>query len=121
MSRSNTHYYNLCSGWNRVLGSREVGDDGYCDYHRPGRYWPGRGSKCIPDREYETRRGMFRRKRRFPKWAIGSWHSTPPADVKKGWKRRLRAMYRAELVRRPDDPELFDGEKAHSKLLWEWY
>lgn len=103
MSRSNTHYYNLCID--------EIGEDGYCDRHRPrGRWTPA--AKCIPPGKFLTRRGLVVRKPRYPKrctWK--SWCQGPPHSIKRIWERKIRSKYRAEMVKRPDDPELFDAGK----------
>ena len=105
MSRSNTNYYNLCHKWG------EIDADGYCDFHRPASKLRGPQHKCIPPHKWVSRRGIEERKLRFPKWTWKSWCSGPPRDVKRAWRRMIRAVYRAEMARRPDDPELFAGEK----------
>jgi len=105
MSRSNTNYYNLCHKWG------EIANDGYCDFHRPTGRWRAVGHKCVPPREYVTRRGPVKRKPRFPQWTWKSWCSGPPRNIKRDWRRMIRARYKAEMLRHSDDPELFAGEK----------
>lgn len=106
MARSNTHYYNLCYGW-----GGPVGEDGFCDFHRPSGGWNKNGSKCIAPGEYETRRGLYRRKPRFPKWSWKTHCFGPPHSVKAMWRRRIRRIYNEEMRVRPNDPELFAAEK----------
>lgn len=114
MARSNTNYYNLCHKWG------EIGEDGYCDFHRPSRFWR-MGGECIPPGKFIGRRGVVIRRNRFPGWSQKSWHKGPPADLKRIWVRKLRAAYRAELSRHREDPEMVDGKKYYSSLLWDWY
>jgi hypothetical protein len=114
MSRNNTHYWDLCTE-TRVW--EPIGEDGYCGRHKPGTYGNRNGDRrsCFSPREYETRRGLYRRKERYP---FGNhYFYPPPMDMKRLWQRRLRAMYREELRARPYDPEMPDG----GKLLAGWY
>lgn len=111
MSKSNTNYYNLCS-------RGEIGEGGYCDFHRPG-WWKGRQAKCIPSREYLTRRGVVQRKPRYAKWSRKSWHSGPPAWWWRAEHRRARAKQKAEFLRCPEDPTITPDRKLID--LWGWY
>jgi hypothetical protein len=119
MSRSNTHYWNLCSWW------EEIGEDGYCKHHRPffmdGKQLWGSGEPCIPPGKFETRRGLVKRRPRFPKRSVKSWHQPPPLATKKLWRRWIRSKYGAEMKRHPSDPELFGYNKAFAGKLWSWY
>jgi hypothetical protein len=71
-----------------------VGPDGLCDYHR--RY--GSHHKCIPPRRFETRRGMYERKPRYPEYG-GYYTTPPPVSIKKIWNRRLRQIAKREVSR----------------------
>lgn len=110
MSRSNTNYYNLCHRWG------EIGEDGYCDFHRGYAH-----QRCIPPGKYLCRRGFVVRKPRFPVGSAKSWHNGPPASMKRIWSKQIRARYQAELARRPDEPELFSYNRTYSDFLWMWY
>ena len=110
MSRSNTFYWNLCHR------GGDIGEDGYCDFHRPyfkdGRQLWGGGKSCIPPGKFETRRGIVFRRPRFRDRSIKGTHGPPPMSLKKMWRRWIRSKYQAEMRRNPEDPELFGYNKA---------
>jgi hypothetical protein len=108
MSKSNTHYYDICDG--------PFDEDGLCERHSG---WKFRGPqrRCIPAGEFETCHGTVKRRKRFPDWCWKSWVSGPPKEIKQIWKRRIRAIYTQEMRRHPYDPDLIDGER----LLAGWY
>lgn len=110
MSRSNTHYYNLCT-------RGEIGEDGRCDWHRSF----NRRSRCIPEREFMTRRGLYKRKNRFKDAGWKSWSNGPPMPLKKIWRRKVRAAYRDGMVKHPEDPILIDGHKWLGKMFNDWF
>src|SRR4051794_4940330 len=110
MSRSNHHYYNICSA--------PLGADGYCEWHEPKAHWL-RHKTCTSERDVVTRRGVYRRHRRFPKWSIKSWHSGPPMELKKRWHRRARAQQKQEFLQNPDDPLITPIKRLID--LWNWY
>ena len=90
MSRNNTHYWGLCTPFfrNNYNNKGLIGVDGLCDWHRD--WWFAR-KKCIPPREIETRRGMYRRKPRYPGWSHRhTW--PPPRDMKRLWQRRIPGL-----------------------------
>ena len=115
MSRSSTHYRNLCHHWG------DIGEDGFCDFHRPYGSWNRAQSECVPSGSFETRRGVVERGPRFPDWSVKSWHRPPPLSMKKVWRRWIRSKYAAEMRKNPDDPELFGYNKALANRLWDWY
>ncbi len=104
MSRSNHNYYNICQ---RDL----LEEDGRCWWHA----W--RGQLCYGEREYETRRGFHRRRSRFPKWSVKSFHHGPPMCIKKLWHRQARAQQNEEM--RSDDPVITPMKRLID--LWDWY
>ncbi len=110
MSRSNHHYYNICSG--------PVNADGYCKWHEPMGLWYSQRT-CITERDVVTRRGVYCRRQRFPKWSIKSWHSGPPMALKKRWHRRARAQQKQEFLRSPEDPLITPMKWLMD--LWDWY
>jgi len=82
MARSSTHYYNLCV----------PNEEGNCkrSTHRAGCYFPN---------TYETRRGLFHRKPRFPRWSWKRYGRNPPRDIKRIWQRKIRRIENLELAR----------------------
>jgi hypothetical protein len=112
MSRSNHNYYNLCHRWG------EIGEDGYCDFHRPFGPWR-HYNLCIPAADYLTRRGVVRRRPRFSVWSPKSWHHAPPAWWWRVQHRRARAIQRREMLRHPEDPVITPDRKLID--LWSWY
>src|SRR5262249_12684078 len=112
MSRSNTNYYNICP-WHR-----KVGEDGYCDIHRPYRD-EGWGQPCLVPRQLLSRRGGVRRRRSLPKRSAKSGPSGPPRSWWRIEHRRARAIQRAEMLRDPEDPMVTPDKRPIN--LWSWY
>lgn len=106
MSRSNHNYFKICDG--------PPDADGYCEWHA------GRHKRtCILAGDVVTRRGVFRRRKRFPWGGIKSWHRAPPMELKKAWHRRARARQRDEFRRSPEDPLITPFNRLID--LWDWY
>lgn len=103
MSRSNTNYHNVC----RIR-------DGEC-----ASWYHARVGRHIPERTWETRRGIVVRKKRFPNHSWKSWCSGPPSSIRKQWRRQIRAKY-ADLMRRDQDLVLFDAQKWSSGQYQYW-
>lgn len=104
MSRSNTNYYNICKR-DEVTG--KCVRDGM--FHR----------SCYFEGEYVTRRGVFRRKRRFPEWSVKSYHSTPPVSIKQCWIKRARAKQQHEMRKEAEDPIVTPMRRLIDP--WDWY
>jgi hypothetical protein len=109
MSRSNHNYFKICEG--------PVDDDGLCVFHGNRYFRPSR--KCILAGNVVTRRGVFRRRKRFPKHSFKIWHKTPPRWLKQHWHRRARARQQEEFLKDPDDPTITPLHRLWD--LWEWY
>lgn len=91
MSRSNHNYYNL--------GLRY------------------RKSDVIPERTFATRRGLYTRRKRFPRWSIKSFRSGPPKEIKQMWHRQARAAQNSQM--RDDDPVVTPMRRLIN--MWNWY
>lgn len=109
MSRSNTYYYNLC------VRHGEVGEDGFCDFHRG--FWRLHG-KCILPREWLSRRGIERRKPRF-RYSPKTYQKGPPRWWWQMEHRRARRKQQAEFLRNPEDPMITPQRRLID--LWGWY
>lgn len=112
MSRSNHNYYNLCVHWG------EIGEDGYCDFHRLS-WWKGRGHLCIPPGAFTTRRGVVQRKARFPEYSMKTFHRGPPSWWWRSQHRRARAIQAVEFHRDPEDPMITPDRRLIT--LYNWY
>ena len=104
MSRSNHHYYNLC----------DCDARGRCLFHRShgGQKRPYAG-------EFLTRRGIVRRKHRFPRHSIKSWHHGPQKWWKQMWHQRARAMQKVEMRADPENPVVTPMRQLVD--MWDWY
>lgn len=118
MSRNNTHYWDLCLPFRKdnSMGMGVMGPDGFCDYHRRwhGSLGGGPRHRCITPRTFETRRGLYERKPRYPQFG-GYYTSPPPSSMKKIWNRKLRAIAKHELIR------FGEVQTDLDKLLAGWY
>ncbi|MCL2660543.1 MAG: hypothetical protein FWD64_08515 [Acidobacteriaceae bacterium] len=110
MSRSNHHYYNVCCS--------PINEDGYCERHEDQNYWHPQRT-CITERDVLLRRGVYRRRKRFPSWGIKRWISGPPMDVKRIWRQRARAQQKQEFLRNPEEPLITPMKRLVN--LWDWY
>jgi hypothetical protein len=119
LARSKTNYYNLCLPWWRPDATQVViGDDGFCDLHRPHGRWNPRKPKCFGERDYESRRGVMHRQRRFPAWSWKSHSHNPPYAIKRSWRRKIRHREERELQRFGEI--LLDSDK-YLRGLYGWW
>ena len=134
MSRSSHHYWTICNG---------LDADGYCPQHGfyayhyipdytqavadlltgsvPASISTVPRSKCRVAREWCSRRGIERRKKRYPDWCAKSFHRGSPVWLKKIWHSKYRAMCVRDMRRNEQDPELVGYNKWMSSKLWDWY
>ena len=100
MSRSNHYYFNLCYRMGRTNGA-VIGEDGYCDWHRPiefGGKWrfPGPNRTCYSERSWVSRRGIVHRKHRYPFYRF---HRSPPRWFKQQCRKDFRRKCQQDFQR----------------------